>query len=234
MNCGGGDFMSCRALPSDEYQEPRFANLPGAIGRACVHDCDADELQKECVAGFPRSCQQRRGTGIRANPDNENAQRRRALSTVGCAAGIVDECTEARFSSDKWRALAASRTQCLFDRDYCLQLGKDSSEAGKKAEARDAYERACQYGTWRMNCYQLGLEYLTGTFPEPFKGRAGSVLFYACTCTKIRQEDPFGRSGPRSVGLQMGEAPMSYCPGSGHHVPTRNVRGECYCPNQDE
>jgi hypothetical protein len=188
-NCRAGDMMSCRALPPDDDADaPRFPDLPGALGRGCVgNDCDRAALQAECVAGFPKSCRRRMGTGSIPNTDLPNETRRHELSVVGCTAGIVDECEEAGFSDAPAVALAAYHQGCLLDRNRCASLGKYLDEIGLEEpghphaiDARDAYERGCQYGTEMEACYNLGVGYILQTYPEPVKGRGAAVLGYAC------------------------------------------------------
>ncbi len=117
---------------------------------------------------------------MRPAEDKENDQRKLELSISGCKAGVAEECIDAGYSLDPEVSLGALRQRCLLDRTSCTELGDKLKELGRKLEARDEYERACQYGAAPEVCYTLGEQYRTGVLPEPVPARADSITRYAC------------------------------------------------------
>lgn len=65
------------------------------------------------------------------------------------------------------------------DVDVDAELSFVYSAMKDVSRARDAFERACQYGSPSI-CIQLGESYLDGTFTEPKPGRAKALLEWAC------------------------------------------------------
>jgi hypothetical protein len=171
-NCRSGDLMSCRALPMSP--EARYPDLPGAVGRSAPCEepgpaCDLTGLRAECTAGFPRSCSALR-----------EYERAESLTAAGCDGWILDECTP--YPADRAEQLRRGAKECELI-GSCNTVGRWALDEGRLVEARDAYERTCQYteGHFRWKpCLSLGMSYLDHRFPEPVPGRGQALLDWSC------------------------------------------------------
>lgn len=188
-NCRTGDLMSCRALP---IGMPQFSGSPGAWSRRpdCAKStlesqCDLVVLRKECTDGFPNAC------GDLVTWDHESAEvptlldRWQQLSAEGCKVGIADECMN--FGPETTPAEIVQRAERLCDlrRDQCGQLSFAYTATKDSSRAREAFERACQYGS-PSTCLQLAESYRDGTFEEPKPGRGQALLDWGCPKVRDR------------------------------------------------
>lgn len=178
-DCLGGSGMSCRSLPPDHESGKKFAT-PGVAGRsdACQEreaECDRELLRKECTGGFPTSCQEL-GLMWPPLPDREALLARvPELSREGCDAGILRECG---VSSPKLQTLERA---CALDFRWCDRLGHEYVRLGQKAQARDTFERTCQYAHGsESTCAELGAAYLRNELPEPARGRGQALIDWGC------------------------------------------------------
>jgi hypothetical protein len=187
-NCLAGDLMSCRALPLDDHA-PRFPEAPGAMSRRVecqdLHlpaPCDPQALRAECSAGFPAACGDI-GFSFPPPPDaDELKDRWPQLSMEVCRGGIASGCENVGgLRSDSVRFEMAQRL-CELRPDDCGGLGLVYESRKDRTQARDSFERECQYGGHQRagTCARLAGAYLDGTLEEPVPGRAQALLDWAC------------------------------------------------------
>ncbi len=99
---------------------------------------------------------------------------------AGCAHKLPDACA---LVGPDWPAeerLAALDWNCQVRRRACGRLGAELLARGRSEEARNEYERACQYGRYEPDCLDLAELYRDGKLTEPVKGRASSIVKAAC------------------------------------------------------
>jgi hypothetical protein len=76
--------------------------------------------------------------------------------------------------------IAVATRLCDLHRDECSTLYYDYSDVHELTNARDAYERACQYGSHAQTCIALAGKYLDGELEEPVLGRGQALIDWAC------------------------------------------------------
>jgi len=161
-HCSAGDVMSCRALP------------PDAVAT------DAQILRRECDGGHTRSCIELLHHAP-ALGKRTLEQRIFELTLAGCQAGVLSECDLIDPERPVDAQLAADATRCLLRLDRCARLGGRYRGGEDRVRAREAFERACQYGPDpRANCVELGLLYRERWLDEPVAGRGRALLAWAC------------------------------------------------------
>ena len=188
-NCLGGDALSCRALPPwSAWQPLTFPDAPGAMGRsqACDDDrdeapCDGRALRTECAAGFPKSCVI---LMLKSPPvvDRDALLARAKLSApAGCEVGIPGDCNLVLDFADVPSKTAIQERLCELEDSACARVAKNRTAQGQLVQARDLYERACEYGDGAlMFCLDLGVAYLEGTYREPVPGRGQALVNWVC------------------------------------------------------
>lgn len=182
-NCRAGHMLSCRALPFD-FGPARYPDLPGATSRsdACSRgvsaSCDSEKLQRECKDGFARACLTLGLADTSAGGDALIAQSWK-FSIEGCRAGIADDCEYAKDPRNKAYQQEAAERLCDLRPSDCASLADRYTDMHETTKARDALERACQYGSVE-NCLDLGAHYLAGTMAEPVVGRGQALVDWAC------------------------------------------------------
>lgn len=184
--CEKGDLWSCQAIPPLGPHPRLPAGLPGELGRSlagktgAVTDDQAAELRSECRDGFPFSCK------VLAERSPDLAERREMhdkttlAARAGCRHKLPDACA---LVGPDWPAeerLAALDWNCQVRRRACGRLGAELLARGRSQEARNEYERACQYGRYEPDCFELAELYGDGKLTEPVRGRASSILKAAC------------------------------------------------------
>lgn len=195
--CHRGDSSSCRMLPlyDDTHRYPALAGgaaRSAACSRLEASGCDETTLRAECGAGFPFSCQSLMFRLAPADAERAVLQARlETLAAEGCDAGIELECMLLSAEAKKSRGLALAERDCLVHR-RCTDLGLIHLAAGRRVEARDAFERTCEYGRWA--CHVLGGMYVRGELPEPVPGRGQKLVAWGCT-------HPSPYTKPEDVGL---------------------------------
>ena len=76
--------------------------------------------------------------------------------------------------------LAALDWNCQVRRFECHLLGAAMLAAGRLEDARNEYERACQYGRGPELCLELAQLYRAGKLTEPVKDRGTAIVQVAC------------------------------------------------------
>ena len=71
-----------------------------------------------------------------------------------------------------------------------VRLAAALLEAGRTEEARNEYERGCQYGRRPWLCLELVELYRDGTFTEPVPDRAATLLRVSCPELAANDEYP--------------------------------------------
>jgi hypothetical protein len=192
-HCLAGDLMSCRAIRTPEGAEPdqrlrgwagRMLSCEGlgcevAVPTRCKWiDCQGP-MQQECAAGFPASCWNRD-----FNKEDQQAHARAtALAREGCRAGIFAECHWlTRNGLDRSARGFAFSQICALTAERCglISLYVEGDDLTK---ARDAEERACQYGRSREQdamCFTLIHDYREGRYREPVPGRGLALAERGC------------------------------------------------------
>ena len=176
-NCRNGDLMSCRALPLDDGSA-KFPDLPGAMSRACSTTCDAATLRQECTDGFAWACFKLGENDPSGDGDAMMAKYLKA-SVEGCRAGISINCGFAGLSKDDLARIDAAKRLCELHLDRCGELATAYMAEHDTKNARDAFERACQYGNTSV-CLELGVKYTGGELTEPVVGRGQALIDWAC------------------------------------------------------
>jgi len=180
-DCRAGDQISCRALPGDRSSW-LFPDELGAMSRKpeCVVEpragCDLVALRAECARGFPMACDE-----LSVVPDSPEllplATKTNELAVAGCSGGIADEC---RWAVAVDHSITPRKFLCLMALD-CGELAREYERTGQKDLARDAYERACQYGKDPIDtCLDLAAKYVSHELTEPVSGRAAGLVNFAC------------------------------------------------------
>jgi hypothetical protein len=105
----------------------------------------------------------------------------RALELVidGCRAGISLDCGFAGLSKSNRDRLDAAKRSCDLHHDECGVLFFIYDAAHDTTNARDALERACQYGS-TADCLDLGVKYLDRELAEPVLDRGQALVDWAC------------------------------------------------------
>lgn len=216
-NCRAGDLLSCRAIPEDKTLDVSN-HLPGWGGRsrACgVDGCSRAILQKECDAGFPRSCDQVvdmiepyvevRPPGYQVSPELVAPLVR--LTRRGCAAGLIGECfllssRSPRLPDDMNNdQLLAHQHMCDIAIVGCDDLGHIYKAKGDVVKAQETFERACQFGAG--GCAGAASGYLDDHLPEPAPHRGEDLARWAC------QHDESCRDGSFNPGTLQPPRPRS-------------------------
>lgn len=183
--CRAGDLWSCQAIPP--LPNPLVpADLAGWRGRllsrtrGALEDDELAPLRDECRDGFARSC---RVLAERSPDLDERAEMHIEASVAAreaCARQVPDACTLVDNDWPQAARLAALEWSCQVQRSACTAYGAALLEAGRTAEARDEYERGCQYGRRAWLCLELGRLYRDGALIEPVPGRAATLLRVSC------------------------------------------------------
>lgn len=98
----------------------------------------------------------------------------------GCRRKLPDACA---LVAPDWPAedrIAALDWNCQVRRSECNRLGAAMLAVGRVDEARNEYERACQYGREPALCLELAQLYRDGKLTEPVRGRGATLLHVAC------------------------------------------------------
>jgi hypothetical protein len=197
-NCQAGDTMACRTISHREETGPE---VPGWAGRAICQKgspyapadqqkCGAEDLRRECLAGFPLSCSRLAGISKEQLPDRDVLVARISpLSRAGCQARLDDECDMVDNYTTSEKVVVAEH-MCPLVINWCEVLSKHCQETGESARARDLAELSCQYGNNISRCRELGTKYANGIFPEPVRGRGEALLSWACDSEIARERDP--------------------------------------------
>jgi hypothetical protein len=176
-NCRAGHHLSCRALRLMEGPD-----LPGATGRARSRECSVGSLDKcdmpglwrECVEGFPRSCDVVRERFVDLHVPFVPVmltQRLRDLSEPGCRQGLVNECA---YVDEKLSA----EMRCRHDVS-CTTLARLAKRNGDLRRAALIYEYGCQRGEI-FTCQELGGFYYYNPSVEPIENRGWRLADWAC------------------------------------------------------
>lgn len=195
-NCRTGHLMSCRALPMDDGRA-QFPDLPGAMSRsdACSTPnkppCDARKLRQECTEGFASACFALGENETSAEGDALLA-RFLELSVEGCRAGIALNCGFAGLSKNERDRIDSAERRCELRRDQCADLFSFYSAAHETTKARDALERACQYGNTSV-CLDLGVKYADRELAEPVPGRGQALIDWACQTLAAKRQGKLPR-----------------------------------------
>lgn len=183
--CQKNDLSSCHAIPP--LPHPLLpAGLPGEIGRVLFqtsrapNDEEAARLRGECRDGFAYSCKMLAERSPNLAERGEMHDNMSAAARDGCRRKIPDACalvdpgwpTADRFAALDWN--------CQIRRSECHLLGAAMLVVGHLADARNEYERACQYGRKPALCLELAQLYRDGKLPEPVKDRGATLLHVAC------------------------------------------------------
>ena len=193
-NCRAGDLLSCRAIPEDKTLDVPN-HLPGWAGRsrACgIDGCTRAVLQRECDAGFPRSCDQvveliepwptERPPGYQVSPELVAPLVR--LARRGCAAGLIGECFLLSSRSPPLPEdthndrLLAEQSMCDIAVVGCDDLGRIYRSRGDLVKAQEAFERSCQFSAG--GCADAAAGYLDDHLPEPVPHRGEDLARWAC------------------------------------------------------
>jgi hypothetical protein len=188
--CRKGDLSSCQAIPPLPPHRLLPSGLPGERGRILYQqsraptDDEADQLRGECRDGFAYSCK------MLAERSPDSAERREMLDKTsfaareGCRRKNPDAC---ELVEPDWPAedrLAAIDWNCQVRRFECHRLGAAILATGRLEDARNEYERACQYGREPALCLELAQLYRDGKLAEPVRGRGATLLHVACASLK--------------------------------------------------
>jgi len=180
-NCRSGDSLSCRALPDQATaDEAAYTDLPGTQGRTDCKACDATEvarMRRECAEGFAASCFSM--STLSPAEHDELAARAQKLSAEDCAADITYRCSGLH-DLPVTEQLVMYEHLCALKRDACGPLSDVYDQLKRPREARDAFERGCQYGMSPNLCAALGAAYLQHKYEEPVVGRGRKLLDTSC------------------------------------------------------
>lgn len=98
----------------------------------------------------------------------------------GCRRKIPDACALVAPDGPAEDRRAALDWNCQVRRSECTRLGAAMLADGRRDDARNEYERACQYGRKPALCVELARLYREGKLTEPVKGRGATLLHLAC------------------------------------------------------
>lgn len=184
--CKKGDLTSCQAIPPLPAHPLLPAGLPGERGRVLYQMSrppnaeEADLLRRECSDGFPYSCQML----AERSPDLEERREMREKTSLaaraGCRRKLPDACLLVDADWPEADRLAALDWNCQVQRSACNRLGEAMLALGRRDEARNEYERACQYGRRPELCLELAELYRDGKLAEPVKDRGSRIFQRAC------------------------------------------------------
>lgn len=186
-NCRAGDLLSCRVLPKDEHA-PRFPDVPGAMSRRVechkpelAAPCEAAELHKECVAGFPEACAELNNADPEQSMTAAEVASWSTLSARGCKGGIASECVNVTQYGSDGDQLDVAQRLCELQPAECFSLADLDKKRNDVTGERDSYERACEYGPEHLAiCAGLASSYLDGTYQEPVPGRGKALIDWVC------------------------------------------------------
>lgn len=184
--CQKGDSWSCQAIPQLATDPLIPAGLPGeqgrilsGKGRAPTRE-ESTKLRAECDGGFAYSCK------VLADRSSDPAERREmsdkmsVAARAGCQRKVPDACLLVGPDWPTEDRLAALDWNCQIRRYQCDRYGAALLALGRRDDARNEYERACQYGRSPEPCLELAELYRDGTLIEPIKGRGMAIATLAC------------------------------------------------------
>lgn len=184
--CQKRDLWSCQAIPPLPPHPLLPAGLPGELGRTLSRrsgspsDDEAVQLRGECRDGFAYSCK------VLADRSPDLAERREMhdqtslAARAGCRRKLPDACALVEPGWPGEDRLAALDWNCQVRRSQCNRLGTALLALGRLEDARDEYERACQYGRRPQLCLELAQLYRDGKLTEPVRDRGTTILRLAC------------------------------------------------------
>jgi hypothetical protein len=184
--CQKRDLSSCQAIPPLPAHPLLPAGLPGERGRILSQksrapsDDEAVQLRRECRDGFAYSCK------VLAERSPDLAERREMhdktslAAREGCRRKLPDACALVDLDWPVEDRLAALDWNCQVRRFECHRLGAAMLALGRLEDARNEYERACQYGREPALCLELAQLYRDGKLTEPVRDRGATILQAAC------------------------------------------------------
>lgn len=184
--CEKGDLWSCQAIPPGGGHPQLPTNLPGEQGRilagsrGSVTDEEAGRLRGECRDGFAYSCKALAERSPDLTERREMHDKTVLAARAACRRKVPDACA---LVAPEWpveERLAALDWNCVIRRSQCDRYGAALLALGRRDEARNEYERACQYGRRESSCLELAELYRAGKLVEPVKGRATTIVRAAC------------------------------------------------------
>lgn len=184
--CQKRDLWSCQAIPPLPAHPLLPPGLPGERGRILSQkprapsDDEAVQLRRECRDGFAYSCK------VLAERSPDLGERREMHDNMslaareGCRRKLPDACA---LVEPDWPAedrVAALDWNCQVRRVECNRLGAALLADGRLDDARNEYERGCQYGRQPARCLELAQLYRDGKLTEPVRGRGATLVHVAC------------------------------------------------------
>lgn len=99
---------------------------------------------------------------------------------AGCRRKLPDACALVAPDWPDVDRLAALDWNCQVRRSACHRYGAALLALGRREEARNEYERACQYGMRPALCLELAQLYRDAKLTEPVRDRAATLLKVTC------------------------------------------------------
>lgn len=99
---------------------------------------------------------------------------------AGCRRKLPDACELVEAGWPAEDRLAALDWNCQVRRSHCHRLGAELLARGRREDARNEYERACQYGRRPELCLELAQLYRDGKLTEPVSDRGTTLFQLAC------------------------------------------------------
>ena len=198
--CQQGDLWSCQAIPPLPRHPLVPADLAGWRGRLLAQRRGALEeeelapLRAECRDGFAYSCKVLAEWSPDLDERSEMHDKTSVAARAACERKVPDACT---LVDKQWPAdarLAALDWNCQVQRSECRSYAWALLEAGRYEEARNEYERGCQYGGLPWLCLELVELYRDGTFTEPVPDRAATLL--RVSCAELGADDQYPECAP--------------------------------------
>lgn len=184
--CEKGDLWSCQAIPPGGPHAQLPPTLPGEWGRmlaASTGELTAEEvghLRGECRDGFAYSCKALAERSPDLTERREMHEKTLLAARAACRRKVPDACA---LVAPEWpveERLAALDWNCVVRRSQCNRYGAALLALGRRDEARNEYERACQYGRREYICLELAELYREGKLVEPVNDRAATIVRIAC------------------------------------------------------
>ncbi len=159
--CENGDLWSCQAIPPGGGHAEMTAKLPGeqgrilAASRGSLTDEETGRLRSECRDGFAYSCKALAERSPDLTERREMHDRTEVAARAACRRKVADACA---LVAPEWpveERLAALEWNCVVRRSQCNRYGAALLALGRRDEARNEYERACQYGRREQVCLEL-------------------------------------------------------------------------------
>jgi hypothetical protein len=184
--CQKRDLPSCHAIPPLPAHPLLPAGLPGELGRMlstkprAPSDDEAVQLRRECRDGFEYSCKVLAERSPNLEERREMHDKMSLAAREGCRRKLPYACELVEPDWPEEDRLGALDWNCQIQRSKCNRLGAALLVAGRTDDARNEYERACQYGRDAPLCLELAELYREGKLAEPVPGRGAALLHLSC------------------------------------------------------